>query len=382
MKKVLLLLCTLALVALSFGSLQAQEIAGTWQGTLPFGKGLRIVAKIANGDAGAIKVTMYSIDQGGQPIPASSASFAGGTLKLEMTVLSALYEGKMSSDGGTITGTFTQGGNPVALVLTKATKETAWVIPEPPVQLPPMAADADPSLEVATIKPGIVGAQGKNYGVQGRTLRLRNFSLTDMLMFAYGMQIKQFVNLPSWADTDKFDVSGRIDIEGRPNDKQIRLMVRKLMTERFALKFNREKRELSVFALRVAKDGPKLTATAAKPTDGSGAGFRPGMKGGLNYIGRNMTVTEIGDALQEVLLDRPVANQTEIEGRYDISVTFTPDDSMAGGMLSKLPPPPDGAEAPPSLFVAMPATLGLKLEATKAPVDVLVIQHVEKPSEN
>jgi uncharacterized protein (TIGR03435 family) len=382
MKKILLLLGVVLLAAVSVVSLSAQEIAGSWQGTLPLGKGLRVVAKITNGDGTAVKVVLYSIDQGAQPIPASTASFSGGTLKMEIVALSALYEGKMSADGGTITGTFTQGGNPVALVLTKATKQTAWVIPEPPVQLPPMAADADPSLEVATIKPGVPGAQGKNYGVQGRTMRLRNFSLADMLMFAYGMQLKQFVGLPSWAESDKFDVSGRIDIEGRPNDKQIRLMVRKLMTERFALKFTREKRELSVFAIRVAKDGPKLTATTAKATDGSGAGFRPGMKGGLNYIGRNMTVTEIGDALQEVLLDRPVANQTEIEGRYDISVTFTPDDSMAGGMLSKLPPPPDGAEAPPSLFVAMPATLGLKLEATKAPVDVLVISHVEKPSEN
>lgn len=383
MKKMLLLLCALALIVLSVGSLQAQEITGSWQGTLPLGeKGLRVVMKIDKLDGSALKVALYSIDQGGQSMPASAATFTGGTLKLEISLISALYEGKLASDGNTITGTFTQVGHPNPLVLTRATKETAWVIPEPPAPQVPMAADASPALEVATIKPGVPGAQGKNYGVNGRQMRLRNFSLVDMLMFAYGVQVKQLIGLPAWADTDKFDVSGKIDTEGRPNDKQIRIMVQKLMTERFALKFNREKRELSVFALRVAKGGPKLTASASKPTDPSGAGFRPGMKGGLNYIGRNMTVTEIGDALQEVLLDRPVADQTEIQGRYDITVTFTPDDTMAGGMGSKLPPPPPGAEAPPSLFVAMPDALGLKLEATKAPVDVLVIQHVEKPSDN
>jgi uncharacterized protein (TIGR03435 family) len=383
MKKMLLLLCTLALAILSIGTLAAQDIAGTWQGTLPVtATGLRLVMKISKADAGALKVAFFSIDQGGQSIAASTASFAGNTLKVEIVALSALYEGKLSADGTTINGTFTQGGRANALVLTKATKETAWVIPEPPAPQVPMAADADPALEVATIKPGVPGAQGKNYGIQGGSLRLRNFSLVDMLMFAYGVQVKQVIGLPTWAETDKFDVSGKIDKEGRPNDKQIRLMVQKLMTERFALNFNREKRELSVFAMRVDKGGPKLTATAAKPTDPSGAGFRPGMKGGLNYIGRNMTVTEIGDALQEVLLDRPVADQTKIEGRYDISVTFTPDDTMAGGMGARLPPPPEGSEAPPSLFTAMKDTLGLTLEATKAPVDVLVVQHVEKPSEN
>jgi len=383
MKKMLLLLCTLALAAFSIGSLQAQDIAGTWQGTLPVNdKGLRIVMKVDKPETGALKVALYSIDQGGQPMQASAASFAGGTLKLEIVLISAIYEGKLGSDGTTITGTFTQGGRALALVLTKATKDTAWVIPEPPAPQVPMAAGASPALEVATIKPGVPGAQGKNYGVNGKQMRLRNFSLVDMLMFAYSVQVKQVIGLPPWAETDKFDVSGTIDTDGRPNDKQIRIMVQKLMTERFALKFNREKRELSVFAIRVDKGGPKLTASASKPTDPSGAGFRPGMKGGLNYIGRNMTVTEIGDALQEVLLDRPVANQTEIEGRYDISVTFTPDDTMAGGMGAKLPPPPEGAEAPPSLFVAMPTQLGLRLEATKAPVEVLVVQHVEKPSEN
>jgi uncharacterized protein (TIGR03435 family) len=382
MKKILLLLSIVAFAALSVVSLQAQEIAGSWQGTLPFGKGLRIVMKITSAEPGKPKVTLYSIDQGGQAIQASMASFAGGTLKLEIAQIGATYEGKMGSDNATMTGNFTQGGNTVVLVLTKATKETAWVIPEPPVPVAPMAADASPALEVATIKPGVPGAQGKNYGVQGGQMRLRNFSLVDMLMFAYKVQVKQVSGLPAWADTDKFDVSGKIDTEGRPSDKQIRIMVQKLMTDRFALKFTREKRELSVFAVRVGKDGSKLTASTAKPTDPSGAGFGPGMKGGLTYRGRNMTVAEIGDALQEVLLDRPVTDQSGIEGKYDILVTFMPDDTMAGGMGSRLPPPPAGAEAPPSLFTAFQDTLGLKLEATKAPVDVLVVSHVEKPSEN
>jgi uncharacterized protein (TIGR03435 family) len=381
MKKILLVLGMVAFAALSVVSLAAQEIAGSWQGTIPFGKGLRIVVKIAN-DAGGVKTTLYSIDQGGQPIPATKTTFSGGTLNLEIATLGAHYDGKLGSDGSTITGTFTQGGNPVALVLTKATKETAWVIPEPPAPVVPMAADASPSLEVATIKPGVPGAQGKNYGVQGGQMRLRNFSLDDMLMFAYSMHVKQVIGLPSWAETDKFDVSGKIDTEGRPNDKQIRMMVQKLMAERFGLKFTREKRELSVFAIRVGKDGPKLTPSVSKPTDPSGRGFGPGMKGGLSFIGRNLNVTEIGDTLQEVLLDRPVTNQTDIKGTFDILVTFTPDDTMLGGMGAKLPPPPAGAEAPPSLFTAFQDTLGLMLEAAKAPVDVLVISHVEKPSEN
>jgi uncharacterized protein (TIGR03435 family) len=86
--------------------------------------------------------------------------------------------------------------------------------------------------------------------------------------------------------------------------------------------------------------------------------------------------------MQSAVLDRPVVDHTGLPGRFDFTLTWTPDETQFGGLGMHVPPPADNASAPPDLFTAMQEQLGLKLESTKAPVDVLVIDHVEKPSEN
>src|SRR5580765_1217607 len=100
----------LAFVVLLAGVARAQTIAGNWQGTLQGARPLRIVMRIANGDAGSLSAVLYSIDQGGQPLAASAVSLQGTTLKFSIPAIGASYEGKLSADGGAITGTFTQGG--------------------------------------------------------------------------------------------------------------------------------------------------------------------------------------------------------------------------------------------------------------------------------
>jgi uncharacterized protein (TIGR03435 family) len=82
------------------------------------------------------------------------------------------------------------------------------------------------------------------------------------------------------------------------------------------------------------------------------------------------------------VLDRPIVDQTGITGRWDFSLKWTPDDSQFGGMGAKIPPSTDTADAPPNLYTAIQEQIGLKLEATKAPADVIIIDHVEKPSAN
>src|SRR4029077_5742158 len=105
-----------------------------------------------------------------------------------------------------------------------------------------------------------------------------------------------------------------------------------------------------------------------------GLGFRgPGA-----MIARNAKITDLAAVLQMGLLDRPVVDQTAIPGRYDFTLTFTPDDFQFGG--AKMPPPTDGSAPPPNLFTAVQEQLGLKLETTRAPADVLAIDRVEKPS--
>src|SRR5580658_10456581 len=161
MKK--LLLWIIALASLSGNALLAQSLVGTWQGTLkvpqaPRGE-LRVVFKISTTDADSLKAVMYSIDQGGQPISASTVTFQSSAVKISIPGIGGTYEGKLSADGNSITGDWTQ-GPPQPLILTRATNQTAWAIPEPPARPKPMAADANPAFEVATIKPSRPEAQG------------------------------------------------------------------------------------------------------------------------------------------------------------------------------------------------------------------------------
>lgn len=96
---------------------------------------------------------------------------------------------------------------------------------------------------------------------------------------------------------------------------------------------------------------------------------------------RNTTMQEYAEFLQTNMVDRPVVDQTGLTGKYDFQITFLPDDTMFGG---KAPPfkPQDGAEQAPNFFSAIQQDAGLKLDAVKAPADVMVIDHVEKPSAN
>jgi uncharacterized protein (TIGR03435 family) len=158
----------------------------------------------------------------------------------------------------------------------------------------------------------------------------------------------------------------------------MRGIFRKLLADRFQLTFHHEKREMAAYVLTVGKTGQKLAPTQIQ---GSlpGFGASPG-KGGLTIHLANGTMTDFTDFLQMLVLDKPVVDQTSITGRYDANVTFTPDQTQFGGNLPKLPTS-DVPDAP-DLFAAMQQQLGLKLSAEKTQVDVLVIDHVEKPSPN
>ena len=360
----------------------ALDIVGVWQGTLHIAQAnrdLRTVVKMTKTSSGALQATFYSIDQGGQSITANQTSFEGGVLKYSMVAMGVTYEGKMSDDGKTITGTFAQGPMTLPLVLARTTPDTAWPIPEPPKT---MAADADPNLEVATIKPGQPGQQGKGFGFRGTHFVTFNTNMNDLIAFAYGMHTKQIIGAPDWFGTDMFDIDGVPDIPGRPNLKQMQTMVQKLLADRCALKFHHDQKELSVYAVRLAGGGPKMSKTTAGPNDGEGFLFR-----GLgDLVVRNMNMAGFAKWMQSSVMDRPVVDQTGLKDKYDFTLKWTPDDSQFAQFRGAVTPPTapagDNPNAPPSLYTAVQEQLGLKIEATKAPDDVIVIDHVDKPSPN
>jgi uncharacterized protein (TIGR03435 family) len=354
-----------------------QDIADTWQGTLHAGNDLRIVFKISKADGGGYKAVNYSIDQGGMPIPVAKVTLEGTTVKISVTAVGGTYEGKLSSDGKTIVGNWSQ-GSPLPLTLTRATPETEWTIPEPPKPLPPMAADANPSFEVATIKPTKPDEQRKLLVVRGGRFETVNTTVSDLITFAYGVQSKQIIGAPAWFDADKYDITAKPDIEGQPSVQQLKSMLQKLLADRFKFTFHRDKKELSVYALTVVKTGPKLNKNDGDPNGLPGLFFR-GL-GNLNV--RNATMGDFTHLMQEAVLDRPVIDQTGLSGKYDFTLNWTPDDSQFGGMGAKVPPPTDSTNPPPNLYTAIQEQIGLKLDATKAPADVLVIDRLEKPSDN
>lgn len=380
MKKLALLLC--AVVALSLpAQTSAPDLAGTWQGTLQAGKSLRIVMKIARPAPGApLKTTLYSIDQGGQGFTSTETTLQGSAVHIAAAPMGLSYDGKLSADGNSIAGSWSQGPNGLPLTLTRATTETAWAIPEAPAPPKMMAADADPAFEVTTIKPNNTGATSiQQLTVQGRNFKTRASSLSDLIGFAYQMQAKQIMGGPQWIDTERYDVDGVPDKEGTPNADQLRVMVQKLLAERFQLTFHHDKREMAAFVLTPGKTGPKLTPTQMKgPLPGMG--MSPG-KGGLSMSMMNATTNDFTSFLQALVLDRSVVDQTGIAGRYDFQMTFTADETQFNGHAPKLPPD-SSVEAAPSLFDAVQQQLGLKLESKKAPVDTLVIDKVQKPSAN
>jgi uncharacterized protein (TIGR03435 family) len=359
-----------------------QDIIGTWQGTLHVAAAadhpeinLRIVNKITKDDKGDLKVLDYSIDQGGQAMAATKAIFANGVFKYAIEGIGGAYEGTMSADGKTITGTWTQGPGSLPLNLERVNADTAWAIPEPPK---PMAADANPKFDVVTIKPSDPNRPGKLFTIRGRHVMTINTTVNDLITFGYSIQTKQMVNAPGWFD-EKYDIDGVPDVEGQPNIQQMRILIRDALVERFGLKFHNEQRELSVYTLTVAKGGPKLTITTDKPSTPGNFIFR-----GLGRLMvTNSTMTDFCHGMQEAVMDKPVVDQTGLTDRYDFNLNWTPDQSQFAAMGGNVPPPnTDDPNAPPSLYIALQEQLGLKLESGKAQVDVMVVDHVEKPSPN
>jgi uncharacterized protein (TIGR03435 family) len=234
----------------------------------------------------------------------------------------------------------------------------------------PMPADASPKFEVATIKPSKedVEGQGFSISIQGSRVTTTNTTVKELIAFAYRLHEKQIVNGPDWLGTEKFDVDGRPDVAGTPNNKQFRMLFQTLLAERFKLVFHRDKKELSVYTLTVGKNGAKLAATVHQENDPVDFSFH-GL--GALTVG-NATMRDFCEGMQAGAMDRPVVDQTGLTGRYDFSLNWTLDSLHAT----------NDPNAPPGIFTAIQEQLGLKLQAAKAPAEVVLIDHVERPAAN
>jgi uncharacterized protein (TIGR03435 family) len=234
---------------------------------------------------------------------------------------------------------------------------------------------ADPGIEVATVKLSPLQTRGRGIGFQGTQLRVTNYSLLNAITFAYELHERQVSGGPTWMSSDRFEIVVKSDTPGQPNPQQIRRLLQKVLVERFQLKFHTEKRELSVYAITQPPNTKhKLTESVSGQNLPTLRFPRPGL-----LPARNATMTGLAQALQGAVLDRPVINQTKIEGKFDFTLDWMPDEFQ---FASFGPAPQLQDNGKPNIFQAFQEQLGLKLEATKAPADVIVIDKAEKPSEN
>jgi len=231
-----------------------------------------------------------------------------------------------------------------------------------------LLAQTAPSFEVTSVKPNDLGNQGPVlFDPQpGGRLRITNASLRMVMSWAYGLQNSQLAGGPDWISTDRFDIVAKA--EGNPTTDQVRLMLRTLIVDRFKLAYHNESREMPVYALtRPRKDGklgPQLAASADHCGDlPDGKPRRCEFDVGFGKVHGHGVPLELLTTTISGFSGRVVVDQTELKGPFDFDLTWTP---------------PDGGG--PSLFTAVEEQLGLKLEPTRAPVGILVIDRVEKPA--
>ena len=245
------------------------------------------------------------------------------------------------------------------------------------------AQSADrPKFDVAAIKPAESRGMMFVRPLPGGRLTV-NAPVRLILMNAYSLQFSQVIGAPDWLSSEPYAIEAKAD--GNPTREQLMLMLQTLLEDRFQLKAHRESRELPIYALTVAKNGPKLpapkdggcTVPGTPPTDAAlppCGQVRIAMSpAGVVMQGGRATMSELARVLA-IPLSRPVVNRTSLAGNFDIRLQFTDDGPGA------TPPPPDAVN--PTIFTAIQEQLGLRLEATKGSVEVLVIDHIERPTAN
>ena len=299
---------------------------------------------------------------------------------------------KLSSTAAVTTGLI----GPILLGLLNVSPVTAQ---------PQRSSNTSSSFETASIKLNKSGRQIVEFNVEpgGRFVAV---GVTMGLLFqtAYGVKEFQISKAPAWFDDERYDIDARPEesvatslsnAPSRQASRQVMLMVQSLLTQRCKLVLGHETKELPIYTLVIGKDGPKLQPSTFLPQEKLESRLPMGKDGVLprggiwahgrgNITSTGATMSNLSDWLSR-FVGRRVVDRTGLSGLYDFILQWTPAEGETGALPrsyqdSENAPSP---EAPgPSLFSALQQQLGLKLEAQKAPVDVLVIEHIEKPSAN
>jgi bla regulator protein blaR1 len=242
--------------------------------------------------------------------------------------------------------------------------------------------------EVVSVKPNKSSAVHTDISMPDDGLKMTNIFMNALIRRAYGVEDFRLLGVPNWARDERFDIEAKLnpDLADRlkklsPDDRTAarQHMLQTILAQRFHLTIHRETRELPVYVLAIAKNGPKLQE--AKPGDTYPNGLKsveggragPGiLLMGLDIgqmIGQGVTTARLARGLS-AQLGRPVVDKTGLTASYDLRLSWKDEDDDQAD--------PNGA----SLFTAIQEQLGLKLESGKGPVEVIVVDRIERPSAN
>ena len=230
--------------------------------------------------------------------------------------------------------------------------------------------------EAATVKRNRSGSSSSDSNFTNERFVATNVTLKNVMQYeAYGLPEARIVG-PKWLDSERFDIEAKMDastaarLKGLSHDQrrlQRQETFQQLLADRFKLVTHWETRELPIYALVVAKGGPKLGAW--KESEGTGTSVNNNQ-----FAAHGVTMADLATAWTQELsreLGRVVVDRSGIEGKYDVALMWTPDSDVG-----------EGGDAGVSIFTAIQEQVGLKLESAKGPVEVLVVDPVEMPSEN
>jgi uncharacterized protein (TIGR03435 family) len=258
----------------------------------------------------------------------------------------------------------------------------------PAAVLSGQSSESRPVFEVASVKRqvDVVPDAGATFAARaGGRLVVVNNEVTNLIDNAYGVRRHQLIGAPDWLTTDRYEIQAKAATDA-PRD-QMMLMLQSLLEDRFKLKVHRETRELPVYLLTVARGGLKMQPSRAggcividprnPPRPVPGQTRLPGCGNNLiratSWNATAVNMPAVAAALVGVL-DRSVIDKTGVTGTFDIHVEWAPDQAPAGADRS--------SDSSVSLFTVLSEQLGLKIESARGPVDVLVIDHVERPTDD
>jgi uncharacterized protein (TIGR03435 family) len=259
------------------------------------------------------------------------------------------------------------------------------------------AADVIPAFEVVSVKPNRSGSGSVRVNLPDDGYSATNIPLKLFVASAYGIKQEQISGAPSWVESARYDIQAkvagsdvaalrRLSMGGRNS------MLQQVLTDRFKLKVHRGQQELPVYELVIAKKGPKLKEAIPGDTYANGIKGPDGVaRAGMMWMipgqltGQAIPISNLARLLSRQL-GLTIVDKTGLTGKYDIKLQWDPEESrgpmFAGpqGGNQEAAPPPDASG--PSIFTALREQLGLRLQSTKGPVETLVIDHIERPSEN